>query len=69
MYSALDIGSLGKLLKPLGEIAFEDAYNAFKEVVVAGEQAGADLILIETVSDSMKSRQQSLQPKKTVLCP
>lgn len=52
MYAALDIGSIGKLLKPLGEISFDEAYNAFREIVTAGDRAGADLILIETVSDS-----------------
>ena len=64
MYSALDIGSLGKLLKPLGEIAFEDAYNAFKEIVIAGDKAGADLILIETVSDSYEIKAAVLAAKE-----
>lgn len=64
MYTALDIGSLGKLLKPLGEIAFEEAYQAFKEVVIAGEKAGADLILIETVSDSYEIKAAVLAAKE-----
>ncbi|MEE1019434.1 MAG: homocysteine S-methyltransferase family protein, partial [Acutalibacteraceae bacterium] len=34
-YCALDIGSLGKLLKPLGDLPFEDAYNAFAQMIVA----------------------------------
>lgn len=52
MYAALDIGSIGKLLKPLGEISFDEAYKTFQEIIIAGDKAGADLILIETVSDS-----------------
>ncbi|MDE7207801.1 MAG: homocysteine S-methyltransferase family protein, partial [Lachnospiraceae bacterium] len=40
MYCALDIGSLGKLLKPLGEISFDEAYDAFQEVIIAGDKAG-----------------------------
>lgn len=64
MYTALDIGSLGKLLKPLGEIAFEQAYDAFKEIVVAGDQAGADVILIETVSDSYEIKAAVLAAKE-----
>lgn len=64
MYSALDIGSLGKLLKPLGEISFQEAYEAFREVVISGEKAGADLILIETVSDSYEIKAAVLAAKE-----
>ncbi len=64
MYTALDIGSLGKLLKPLGEIAFEQAYEAFKEIVVSGDRAGADVILIETVSDSYEIKAAVLAAKE-----
>ena len=51
-YAALDIGSLGKLLEPLGDLSFEEAYEAFKPMCVAGAQAGADLCLIETMNDT-----------------
>ncbi|MDE7274423.1 MAG: homocysteine S-methyltransferase family protein [Lachnospiraceae bacterium] len=64
MYSVLDIGSIGKLLKPLGEIAFDEAYNTFKEIVIAGDRAGADLILIETVSDSYEIKAAVLAAKE-----
>ena len=50
-YVALDIGPTGKLLKPLGDLDFEDAVKAFSRTVIAGTKAGADLILIETMSD------------------
>ena len=40
------------MLKPMGDLEFETAYEAFKEVVILGEQAGADLIHIETMSDT-----------------
>ena len=40
MYAALDIGSIGKLLKPLGEISFDEAYKTFQEIIVAGDRAG-----------------------------
>ena len=43
-YVALDVGPTGKLLKPMGDLSFEDAYDAFKETMIYGEQAGADLI-------------------------
>lgn len=50
-FVALDIGPTGKLLKPLGELDFEDAVSCFKRTVKAGVNAGADLVLIETMND------------------
>lgn len=64
MYAALDIGSIGKLLKPLGEISFDQAYETFKEIIIAGDKAGADLILIETVSDSYEIKAAVLAAKE-----
>ncbi len=51
-YVALDIGPTGKLLKPMGTLDFEEAVNIYAEVVEIGTRAGADLILIETMSDT-----------------
>ena len=48
---ALDIGPIGRLLEPLGDLSFDEAYDIFKELIVAGENAGADLVVIETMSD------------------
>lgn len=64
MYAALDIGSIGKLLKPLGEISFDEAYKTFQEIIIAGDRAGADLILIETVSDSYEIKAAVLAAKE-----
>lgn len=50
-YIALDIGPTGKLLKPLGELDFEDAVNAFATTVRASQGQGCDLIIIETMND------------------
>lgn len=49
--AALDIGSLGELLEPAGTLRFEQAYAMFKEMVLAGAAAGADLIAFETMTD------------------
>jgi len=68
-YCALDIGSLGKLLKPLGEISFDEAYDAFREVVIAGGKAGADLILIETMGDSYEIKAAVLAAKENSTLP
>lgn len=48
---ALDIGPLGEMMEPSGPLKFEDAYEAFKEIVTAGSSAGADLIILETMTD------------------
>ena len=47
---AIDLGPLGELLEPMGTLSFEDAYDAFREVIQAGCDL-ADLIVIETMTD------------------
>lgn len=49
-FCALDIGPLGEFLEPLGELSEEDALAFFREPIEAGVSAGADCILIETMS-------------------
>ena len=68
-YTALDIGPTGKLLKPMGDLSFEDAYEAFKEVVKYGEEAGADLIHIETMSDTYEVKAAVLAAKENTSLP
>ena len=68
-YIALDIGPTGKLLKPMGDLDFEDAYEAFKEVMTYGEAAGADLIHIETMSDTYEMKAAVLAAKENTNLP
>ena len=68
-YAALDIGPLGGLLEPFGEIRFEDAYAMFVEVVKAGASAGADLVLIETMSDLLEAKAALLAAKEHTSLP
>ena len=49
-FVALDIGPSGKLLEPLGDLSFDEAYDLFAEQIKAGVAAGVDLILAETFS-------------------
>ncbi len=63
-YVALDIGPTGKLLKPLGDLDFEEAFLLYREVVEIGAAAGADLILIETMSDSYELKAAVLAAKE-----
>ena len=53
---ALDVGPLGTLLEPLGTLTFDEAYALFKAQVIAGVSAGADLILIETITDLYEAK-------------
>ena len=69
VYTALDIGPTGKLLKPMGDLDFEEAYEAFKEVMVWGEEAGADLIHIETMSDTYELKAAVLAAKENTSLP
>ena len=63
-YVALDIGPTGKLLAPMGDLPFERAVELFGEVVRAGAAAGADLVLVETMSDSYEAKAAVLAAKE-----
>ncbi|MCI8582524.1 MAG: dihydropteroate synthase [Dorea sp.] len=69
VYVALDVGPTGKLLKPMGDLSFEDAYAAFAETMRYGEEAGADLIHIETMSDTYEVKAAVLAAKENTKLP
>lgn len=60
---ALDIGPTGKLLKPMGELDFEEAIDIFAEMVNAGKD-GSDVVLIETMSDTYEIKAAVLAAKE-----
>ncbi|MEG2858882.1 MAG: homocysteine S-methyltransferase family protein [Clostridia bacterium] len=60
---ALDIGPTGRLLKPFGDLAFEDALDSFAQVVRAGAP-GCDIVLIETFSDLFEVKAAVLAAKE-----
>lgn len=66
---ALDVGPLGVLMQPFGELSFEEAYSLFAEIVEAGAKAGADLILIETMSDLLEAKAALLAAKERTSLP
>lgn len=66
---SLDLGPLGELLEPLGTLSFERAYDYFKEVAVAGERAGADLVSIETMTDLYEAKAALLAVKENTSLP
>ena len=67
---ALDIGPIGQLLEPTGTLTFEQAYDVFKELVLAGKDA--DLIVFETMTDLYELKAAVLAAKensdKPVIC-
>lgn len=66
---ALDIGPLGELLAPTGTLSFEDACARFAQIVQAGVQAGADLIVIETMTDLYELKAAVLAAKENSTLP
>lgn len=66
---ALDIGPLGELLEPAGTLKFEDAYKNFAEMMTAGESAGADVIVLETMTDLYEVKAAILAAKENTELP
>lgn len=66
---ALDCGPIGQLLEPMGTLTFEEAYDIFKEIMLAGEKAGADLVVIETMSDLYEVKAAVLAAKENTSLP
>ncbi len=64
-YIALDIGPTGKLLKPLGDLDFEDAVEAFATTIRAANGLGCDLILIETMNDPYEMKAAIIAAKES----
>lgn len=63
-FVSLNLGPTGKLLAPYGDLPFEDAVALYAETVRAGVKAGADLILIETMSDTYEAKAALLAAKE-----
>ena len=68
-YIAIDIGPTGKLLEPMGDLSFDRAVELFAETIKAGAEAGGDLVLIETMSDSYEAKAAVLAAKESTNLP
>ncbi len=64
-YVGFDVGPTGKLLQPLGDLGFEDAISLFAQSIKAGAETGADLVLIETMSDTYELKAAVLAAKES----
>ncbi len=69
MFTALDIGPTGKLLRPYGTLDFEDAVEVFAKTVRLGVKYGAELIIIETMNDSYETKAALLAAKENSSLP
>ena len=68
-FVALDIGPSGKLIEPAGTMTFEEAYTSYAQAATAGEKAGADLAIIETMSDLYEVKAAVLAVKENTSLP
>jgi len=68
-YVAYDMGPTGRMLKPLGTMTFEECYEMYQAQAVAAERAGADLVLIETMSDLLETKAAILAVKENTALP
>lgn len=68
-FTALDVGPLGKMLEPLGDMSFERAVELFSETISLGAKHGADLIIIETMNDSYETKAAVIAAKESCELP
>ncbi len=66
---ALDIGPIGQLMEPLGILSFDNAYEVFAKQIKIGVREGADLILIETMTDIYEAKAAILAAKENSTLP
>jgi 5-methyltetrahydrofolate--homocysteine methyltransferase len=67
--AALNIGPTGQMLEPMGSCSFDEAYEAFAEMARAAEIAGADLVVVETMSDLYELKAAVLAVKENTKLP
>lgn len=68
-FVALDVGPSGRLLKPAGDFEFDAAYDSFAEQVRIGAEAGADLVVVETMGDVYELKAAVLAAKENCSLP
>lgn len=68
-FIAFDIGPTGRLLKPLGDLDFEDAVEVFAKNIRLAEKYGADVIMIETMNDLYETKAAVLAAKENCNLP
>ncbi len=69
LFVAASMGPCGKLMKPMGELDFDDAYEGYKTLAIAASDAGADVALIETMTDLYEIKAAVLAVKENTDLP
>ena len=68
-YIIYDMGPCGKLLEPMGEVSFGEAYELCREQALLAEKYGADAVLIETMADLYEIKAALLAVKENTRLP
>lgn len=68
-FVAYDMGPIGQLMAPMGTLSFDTAYEMFTEQVVVAEKAGADVVVLETMSDLLETKAAVLAVKENTKLP
>jgi 5-methyltetrahydrofolate--homocysteine methyltransferase len=68
-FVALDVGPLGKLMEPMGELTAAEARALFREQAEAGAEAGADFVVLETFTDIFEMKTAALAVKESCALP
>ncbi len=68
-FVAFDMGPTGKLMEPIGGLSFDAAYEAFRGIAILAEKNGADLAIIETMSDTLEAKAAVLAVKENTTLP
>lgn len=63
---AFDISSCGKLLKPMGDLDFEDCINLYKKSFKIAFNCNIDCVLIETMNDGYETKAAVIAAKETM---
>lgn len=68
-FAAFDMGPTGRLLEPSGDLSFDECYESFKRTAETAERSGADLVIIETMSDTLEAKAAVLAIKENTGLP
>lgn len=68
-FVAFDMGPTGRLMEPIGDLSFDECYSQYAKIAKAAEKYGADLILIETMSDTLEAKAAVLAVKEKTSLP
>ena len=68
-YASWDTSQIGRLLEPMGDLTFDEAYETYKEAAIIAEKAGAELAIIETMADLREIKAAVLATKENTDLP